>query len=62
MKKVKLNVSFEIDSDVYNKWLEILNDVSGCKSKEELEEFIVSGIEGDLEFNEGKGIKNVVFD
>ena len=34
---------------------------SGCKSKKDLEDFIVSGFEGDVEFNDGEIIESLIF-
>ena len=59
--KVKLNVCFEIDKSVYDKWMVLLKDGSGCKSKKDLEDFIVSGFEGDVEFNDGEIVEDLIF-
>ena len=51
MKKVKLNIEIEISEEKYNEMIENLNDVSGFDSKEDLEVYIGSGVENEIEEN-----------
>ena len=51
MRKVKLNIEIEISEEKYNEMIENLNDVSGFDSKEDLEVYIGSGVENEIEEN-----------
>lgn len=48
MSKI-LNLSIEVSDEVYNEWIERLEIVSGWNKKEELEVFIGSGIEMNID-------------
>lgn len=56
-----LKVNLEVSEEVYNRWIGLLKDICGVDSKKELEDFISSGIEGDLDFNDGVDFEKVVF-
>ena len=49
MKMVKLNVEIEISLEKYEMLMATLKDVSGNEKKEDLEAFIASGLEYDIE-------------
>ena len=48
---IKLNVLVEVSEENYEFLMINLKDVSGCVEKKDLEEFISSGLEYDIENN-----------
>ena len=48
---IKLNVVVEVSEENYEFLMINLKDVSGCVEKKDLEEFISSGLEYDIENN-----------
>ena len=51
VEKVKLNIEIEISKKEYDYLMMCLKDVSGSEKKEDLEGFIGSGLEYEIEEN-----------
>ncbi len=51
MKKVELNIKIEVSEKEYLYMLKCLKDISGSEKKEDLENFIGSGLEYEIEEN-----------
>jgi len=48
---IELNIKIVVSEEKYNEMIVNLKDVSGKENKEYLEEYIGSGLEYDIEFN-----------